>query len=332
MISCFYGKSRTTECVQSIPSAFNSSFVTTCWYHIYTIWLFTFSDLKTIIFPSTAFGIVNALAVFIEESSTNPEILALRYRHLLSAIPVVILWTWINLLPFAINNQRQPEAIQEDLLNKPWRSMPSGRLSPRSAKRLMLVTYFMAIITSKILGNMVYCLMLIALGFWYNNLRGADTSCVVRNLINAFGFVCFASGAMQAAVGKSRPVFQLLGWWYCIIACIVFTTVQIQDMYDQRGDKVRNRKTVPLVLGDALARWTIAAPMLIWCWLAPLLWESSVLGFIMPVMVGLIVAVRVLKKRTEAGDKRTFQLWNMWLVSVYVLPLVKAYGNLSHRT
>ncbi|TGO47637.1 hypothetical protein BCON_0269g00030 [Botryotinia convoluta] len=317
-------KFRIHEFTRSFLDGLIASTLKRCGYHIYTIWLFTFSDLKTIIFPSTAFGIINALAIFMEQSSSSPETLTQKYWQLLKTIPMILFWTWINLLPFAINNQRKPDAIQEDLLNKPWRSMPSGRISPEAAKRLMFTTYIFAIITSKILGNALHCLTLIALGFWYNNMRGADRCWVIRNLINAYGFICFASGAIQVAIGKDQAVSHLLGWWYCIIAGIVFSTVQIQDMYDQRGDKIRNRKTLPLVLGDAFSRWTIAVPMLIWCWLAPLLWSSSMSGFVLPVVVGLIIT-----RRTEADDKRTFQLWNMWLVSVYLLPLVKAYENLS---
>jgi len=290
-------------------------------YHIKTVWLFTFSDLKTIIFPSTAFGILNKLALSMQNRTTGGSS---DYLHILGSIPLVILWTWINLLPFAINNQRQPEGIKEDLLNKPWRSMPSGRISPKAAKNLMLVTYVLAVIASKILGNLVQCLTLIGLGFWYNNLYGADAGVIVRNLINAAGFICFASGAMQVAVGRNESALELLGWWYGVIACIVFSTVQTQDMYDQRGDALRNRKTMPLVLGDAVARWTIAVPMVFWCWLAPWLWKLSVVGYVAPVTLGLTVAVRALKERAEAADKTTFRLWNLWMVSVYMLPLVKA--------
>ena len=95
-------------------------------------------------------------------------------------------------------------------------------------------------------------------------------------------------------------------------------------MYDQRGDAVRNRKTVPLVIGDAAARWTIAVPMAVWCVVTPWLWASSAVGYVAPVGLGLTVAVRTLRVRNERGDKNTFRLWNLWLVSVYLLPLVKA--------
>ena len=301
-------------------------------FHLYSIWLFTFTDLKTIVIPSTAFGLFNGCAISLATASTPTSHPNLPSTHqILSRTPVVLGWVWVNLLPFAISNQRQPEAIQEDSLNKPWRTMPSQRLSPEFAKRLMLAFYCLAAISSLFLGNLIQCLTLVFLGHWYNNLRGADASCLIRNFVNGCGFVCFSSGAMQVAIGGrssegrgSESALQLLGWWYFVIACIVFSTVQTQDMYDQRGDAARNRKTVPLVVGDGLARWTIAVPMVIWCWITPWLWVSSPLGYVASVLLGLTVAVRTLIVRSEGGDKVTFRFWNLWLVSVYLLPLYKA--------
>ena len=68
--------------------------------------------------------------------------------------------------------------------------------------------------------------MLIVLGYVYNDLHGADVSCLVRNLINAAGFISFASGAMQVAIGDGAAALQLLGRWFLVTACIVVSTVQ----------------------------------------------------------------------------------------------------------
>lgn len=202
--------------------------------------------------------------------------------------------------------------------------MPSLRLSGEAAKHLMVVFYCAAIVLSLVLGAAPQCLTLLALGYWYNDLQGADANFLVRNLINGCGFVCFSSGAMQVALGKRGSAIQLLWWWFIVIAGIVLTTVQTQDMYDQRGDAVRGRKTVPLVIGDDLARWSIAFPMAVWSWLCPWLWGSSLAGYVLPVVLGATVIVRTLRERSEKGDKVTFRWWNLWLVSVYLLPLIKA--------
>ena len=301
-------------------------------FHLYSIWLFTFTDLKTTVLPSTAFALFNGSAVSyhmanIQSSNYN---LPSPYQ-VLKSTPMVLFWVWINLLPFTISNQRSPDAIEEDKLNKPWRTMPSQRLGRGSAKYLMLAFYLIAIIASLQFGNLAQCLALILLGYWYNDLGGADVSCLSRNFINGCGFTCFSSGAMQVAISgpmfqgrRSESALKLLGWWYFVIACIVFTTVETQDMYDQRGDGIRNRKTLPLVIGDAPARWAIAVFMGFWCLSTPWLWSSSIYGYIAPILLGLTVSLRTLVARSEEEDKITFRIWNLWLVSIYLLPFFKA--------
>ena len=100
-------------------------------------------------------------------------------------------------------------------------------------------------------------------------------------------------------------------------------------MYDQEGDALRGRKTVPLVVGDAKARWLIAVPMLVCCWLCPWLWASSPSRYVAPVAPGLLVVVRSLTRRSQSEDKNTFRIWNLWLVLLYMLPILKAYSNLG---
>ena len=42
--------------------------------------------------------------------------------------------------------------------------------------------------------------------------------------------------------------------WSGVVADIPLATVHLQDMYDRRGDKMRERKTAPLVISDMPAR------------------------------------------------------------------------------
>lgn len=105
---------------------------------------------------------------------------------------------------------------------------------------------------------------------------------------------------------------------------MVCTTVHTQDMYDQPGDSAAGRKTVPLVIGDCPARWTIATAMAVWSWVAPVHWRSTVIGYLAPVTLGVLVGFRSLAKRSVEADKMTFRIYNAWLVSIYVLPLIKS--------
>ncbi|KAH8651830.1 UbiA prenyltransferase family [Tricladium varicosporioides] len=287
-------------------------------YHIYTIWLFTRSDIKTIIIPSTVFALVPLLS-----GGTMTSITYIDSRASFKRLPAIVFWVWINLLPFSINNQKQPESIEEDRENKGWRPFPSGRLAPQQATLLMLVGYLSALVSSFIFGGVVQTVCLIILGYWYNSLGGSDRNCFTRNFINASGYSCFLSGALQVGVSHSHAALNPKVYrWLPILALIIFTTIHAQDIHDQDGDSIRNRKTVPLVFGDWPARWSLAVMITLWSWVCPAFWEVGHVGFIAPVILGLLIVARYIWVRTVKDDRSTYRIYNLWIVSLFVLPLL----------
>lgn len=253
--------------------------------------------------------------------TTNPSPLIL---DVAKRLPVTAFWTWINLLPFAIDNQRQQDSIKEDTENKPWRPLPSKRLTPEQAKMIMLVFYPIAFLSSLYLGGSWQCIALVGLGHWYNDLKGADSSCITRNFINACGYICFTSGALQVASDPSAVLSKPVAYqWLLTIGLVIFTTIQSQDMYDQAGDSLRKRWTVPLVVGDSAARWSIAISVGIWSWFCPSFWQLGMKGFASSVILGSGVIWRFLSLRTVKADRASFRIYNMWIISLFMLPLIE---------
>ena len=102
---------------------------TSRWLHI--LYLFTASDIITIIVPKTFLGVIYA---------SSPHVIA-DGPSLSSACrcaPVVLFWVWINLLPLDIMNQTDAPAIEEDRINKPWRPLPAGLVTMQQARMLVL--------------------------------------------------------------------------------------------------------------------------------------------------------------------------------------------------
>lgn len=238
-------------------------------------------------------------------------------------LPVTIFWAWINLLPFTIANQRQQDSIKEDSENKPWRPLPSKRLTPHEAKSTMMIFYLIATLSSLYVGGIWQCITLVALGYWYNDLKGADNSCIARNFINACGYLCFTSGTLQVASDASVALLRPVAYqWLLTIGLVIFTSIQSQDMYDQAGDSLRKRCTVPLVIGDSAARWTIAISVGIWSCFCPWFWQLGAKGFGASVILGASLLWRTLTVRTVKADKITFRIYNMWIISLFSLPLI----------
>ena len=296
-----------------------STVIDTISYHCYSLWGFTFSDLKTIVGPSLVFGVSNALAgaKYGLESPAYAN-----GKDIVRRLPLVLFWVWINLLPFTINNQRSVKAIKEDKLNKPWRPLPSQRMTTRQAHRLMVALYFFALTISLVISGIRQAASLVILGTWYNNFAGGDASCLVRNFINAFGYICFTAGAMEVALGSALPLRTQLVQWFGMIAGIIFTTVHLQDMYDQAGDRIRGRKTVPLVIGDFPARCSIAVSMVFWIHICPIFWNVNTIIMVLSVSLGATVAARTLLVTSIQADRLTFKIWNIWMTLVFMLPLM----------
>ncbi|KAI9876589.1 MAG: hypothetical protein M1830_006167 [Pleopsidium flavum] len=288
-------------------------------FHLNTLWLFTCNDLKSIVGPETAFGIFSALSGPLMTTNESPD-----FSTIVSRIPRVILWLWLNLLLFNISNQSLPGSVIEDSINKPWRPLPSKRLSLVQARRLLLAIIPAVFITTLYLGGMEVSVVLMVLTWMYNDLGGADENYVIRNLLNLFGFVCYSLGALMVACDQRRFSLTPAAYqWLTIVGLIVLTTLQTQDLSDQEGDRARGRRTIPLIMGDWTARWTIALPVVAWSFFCPAFWKLGIYSYIIPVAIGGLVAFRVLMIRSVAGDKLSWKMWCLWTVSLYLLPLCK---------
>ena len=157
-------------------------------------------------------------------------------------------------------------------------------------------------------------------GYLYNDRKGGDISWVLRNLINAFGILSCASGAMEVALQSSIGLDMRL--WLLVIWAAIGTTMHTQDMYDQAEDAAAGRRTIPLVYGDGPARWIISFAVSAWSLLCPMFWGLGIAGFWAPVALGGCVSGRCIQKRSVREDRTTFRIYNVWLVSIYSLPLI----------
>ena len=228
------------------------------------------------------------------------------------------------MLIFDIANQRLPSSILEDSVNKPWRPIPSKRLSPDEARRLLLAILGPITLITYFLGGLEETVAMMVLTWMYNDLSGADEHYIVRNIINAAGFMCYSSGSTRVACNDGVVLNSTAYAWLAIVGAIVFSTLQMQDMADQEGDRARNRGTAPLLLGDGPARWTIAIPVFIWSFVCPWFWGVSALWYLPSVACGGLLAGRVLLLRTVNADKITWKMWCAWTMVLYLLPLAKS--------
>jgi 4-hydroxybenzoate polyprenyltransferase len=289
-------------------------------YHTYTLYLFTASDVVSVLWPQVVFAIS-----FVRNPSVNNGETLDSYNIILR-LPYAIVWIWLQLLVLDLSNQRHVESVVEDTLNKPWRPIPSGRLTEQHARQLLLasipVTYVLSQYT---LGGTFETVALFVLNWIYNDLD-ASGNWILRNVLNSVGITCIGAGARAVIAGGSTRTLDHDGQvWLVVCAAVILTTIQAQDLYDQEGDSKRGRKTMPLVLGDTAARWLTAGPVMLWSVAIPLYWSAgSLLGWAVSLFPGVVVGVRLLKFRDVKSDRKTFKFWALWLIGVYAIPAIKA--------
>lgn len=275
------------------------------------IWHFTESNFPTFVLPNSAFGFLAALAApLLTDCSERPAL-----QILLGRMLQVILFNWANVFVFDLANQRLPESQLEDRLNKPWRPLPTGRISPNTTRRWMLITIPLVLTVSAILGVATESAFIMILTWLYNDLRGGDE--IIRDGIIACGYALYLTSSLRIALGPEVQITKHGYRWISMMSGIILTTMQVQDLKDQTGDRTRGRKTLPLVLGDTISRWSIAGFILFWSISCSYFWRVTLWGCALPMLTGLGVAFHVVSRSHDAWAWRS---WCAWQVVVYALP------------
>lgn len=259
--------------------------------------MFTESDFITLVIPAATFGLFGAIA--------NPEF----HGMLVVRTGQALLFVWTNLLVFNLANQGTEAAVLEDKINKPWRPIPSGRITIDQTITLLLCCIPLVLGLSWCMDVGVESSLLIHLTWIYN--QGGGEHWFVRNVILSAAFGLFNSGS-------ARLTGYINYEWTALVSVVILTTMQVQDLKDQDGDRLRGRKTLPLVIGD-VARWTVAVPLVLWSIVCPWFLGCTIWGYVMAGS-GIVVAMRVL---WSEEDKLTWKCWAGWLILLYALPVMR---------
>ncbi|EIW64971.1 uncharacterized protein TRAVEDRAFT_93217, partial [Trametes versicolor FP-101664 SS1] len=191
---------------------------------VYTLWLFTYSDLKTVFFPTLIFG-TTAAPIY-----TTSQILPRAA------------WIWLHLLQFCLSNQcLSPE---EDAANKPWRPIAARRITTENAQILRWAMLPVCLFVSAHYGVLLPSITLAIATLAHNELR-LDSGWLARNVCNAVGYASFNAGATYAACAGGCDWKATSVAAQVLNALVILTTIQAQDFQDIEGDQLSGRWTLP---------------------------------------------------------------------------------------
>jgi len=270
--------------------------------HLYTLFLFTKSDIKTTVVPITVLAVASAPLTSV--------------AHL----PHTIFWTWFHVLQFDVSNQTlDPE---EDEFNKQDRPLPAKRITFRNAVilRWLLVPACWTLSACYSLETMYASMGLVALTVIYDELGAHSCHWAVRNLVNALGFVSFEVGASLVAGNNRHYLDETARLSVLCSAGIFFTTIQSQDFKDVEGDSLIGRQTIPIV-HPKLAAPTLALILQAWGIGLSMLWHANLATAIAFNALSMAVGICYMASKTVKAYQRSFYLYNVWLSFAHGLPL-----------
>ncbi|KAG8158130.1 hypothetical protein KVR01_011891 [Diaporthe batatas] len=290
-------------------------------FNLKTLYLFTKTDIKSIVVPHSIFAIS---VVFSNADVLNSGTAGSELGSILMRIPLMIWWLWIHLLAQDISNQRLPGGIAEDAINKPWRPIPSGRISADEAQQALRVVVPMALLTGAVLQSFGPSATAMTLVWLYNDLDGAGAGPLQRNVLNASGLACGCWGALATLLGSSEAVESntVVIRWIALTAAMVVTTIQAQDFPDIAGDKARGRKSIPIVFNESLARVATAFLVLFWSVVCLAFWDvKSMKVWVAMLGIASLMSFKIVLGGTISSDKLAWKLWCYWLSFTYLLPV-----------
>lgn len=170
--------------------------------------LITESNIKAFVTPTVLNGLLAVGSGGVTEDIPT-------WLDLATAFPKVALYIWLYDLYFDCSNQKDPGSIEEDRLNKPWRAIPSGRLSVEAAERWYVCSACILPAVALWFGALPEALAFMVWTWAYDFLGGGSTWWG-RSIINPLFFSTSQLGAIRVAAASFTTVNQVCYEW-CFI-------------------------------------------------------------------------------------------------------------------
>ena len=80
-----------------------------------------------------------------------------------------------------------------------------------------------------------------------------------------------------------------------LLTAVVLTTGHVQDLQDLEGDIASGRKTLPILIGQTRARWSVLFSVACWVVVVPRFWNCGAFSSLIVLTLGVIVIGRLAK-------------------------------------
>ena len=162
-----------------------------------------------------------------------------------------------------------------DLINKPERPIPSGRISPKTGRNYAYLLFILGTISGFLISYInhdwtAFIIVLFSDVVLYIYAYKLKSTPLIGNLTVGFMTgLCFAFGGYSI----NNPQIIMTSWFLGFFAFVMTTAREItKDIEDIEGDKKEGAKTFPILYGEKLSAVLAVILIIIDCVLCPLLY------------------------------------------------------------
>lgn len=204
-------------------------------FEIEIFWRFIKNDILATVVP----GLMVTLSAFYYKGDSLESLLIILLKSLL----YFVLYEYT----FVVSNQLG--SVDEDLVNKPFRPLPSGLITKERALYRYIFSLICFIFWAWLLGVELWALLWVGTTLFHNLI--GHRNWFTKNTISMTLGILSIIGAGWAIV---IPIEDKVKLWAITISFVMGLCAIIQDFRDVEGDRLSKRKTLNIALGDYNAR------------------------------------------------------------------------------
>lgn len=214
-----------------------------------------------------------------------------------------------------------------DLINKPQRPIPSGRISPKTGRNYAYLLFVLGTVCGFLISYInrdwtAFIIVLISDIILYIYARDLKSTPLIGNLTVGFMTgLCFAFGGYAI----NNPQIIATSWFLGFFAFIMTTAREItKDIEDMEGDKAEGARTFPILYGEKLSAAIAFALIIIDCALCPLLYLQHVFSIVylaiiaVAVIIFLYSGILIIKNQDEKTAAKASKLLKIGILIAFI--------------
>ena len=214
-----------------------------------------------------------------------------------------------------------------DLVNKPERPIPSGRISLKNGKNYAYFLFFAGTVCGFLISYLTnnwipFIIVLIADVILYLYAYKLKTTPLIGNL--AVGFMT-GFGFVFGGFTINNPDIILTSVFLGFFAFVMTTAREIvKDIEDVEGDKKDGARTLPILIGKKIPAILATILIVVDCALCPLLYVYHIFGTLYLIIIAIAVilfiysAILILKSQDEATAHKSSKLLKIGMLIAFL--------------